>query len=116
MIETLIVAGMIAGACAANLLLKIGSATDLSRGLAAYLDWRILTGLALFALSAIFYLLLLRRVPLNVAQSFMALQFVGVILGSYFILHEPLSALRMVGVLFIAIGIVLVAVSHTAGR
>ena len=106
----------IASVVCGNLLLKLGAMRSTESGLVAWVvDWRILSGLALFSAGAVFYLLLLRRLPLNVAQSFLVAQFVGVILGSYFILHEPLPLIRLGGIVLIIAGIVVVSFSYSAG-
>lgn len=100
---------------AANLLLKLGAAeAGRAGGLGALVNWRIGLGLACFAVAAAFYVLVLRWLPLNVAQSFLAAQFIGVVLGAYFILGEPLTLLRLVGITLIATGIAVVAVSQGA--
>jgi drug/metabolite transporter (DMT)-like permease len=113
-IDLLLVAAMVAAACAGNLLLKLGAISmgTLSSSLFAFADWKLISGFALFVLAAFFYLTLLRRMPLNVAQSLMALQFVAVILSSCLVLHEPLPPLRLAGVCVITVGVLLVALSH----
>jgi multidrug transporter EmrE-like cation transporter len=72
-------------------------------------NWRIAGGFAAFAVAALFYTVLLRTVPLNVAQSFTAPQFIAIILASALILAEPISAARRVGIALIACGIAAVA-------
>ena len=105
----------IASVVCGNLLLKLGAMRSAESGLVAWIvDWRILSGLALFGAGAVFYLLLLRRLPLNVAQSFLVAQFVGVILGSYFILDEPLPLIRLGGIVLIIAGILVVGFSYSA--
>jgi undecaprenyl phosphate-alpha-L-ara4N flippase subunit ArnE len=114
MIELAIVAAMVLAACAGNMLLKLGADASRFQGSAPLLDLRLLIGAGLFGCALLFYVLLLKRVPLNVAQSFMALQFVGVILASYVFLQEPLPALRIVGVALIACGVILVGYSSSS--
>ena len=110
------VLAMVSSAIAGNLLLKSAAvATHSSSFLGQISDPRTLFGLMLFGASAFGYLALLKLVPLNIAQSFMALQFVGVILGSYLVLNEPLPTLRLVGVALIAVGIVVVGFSQSSG-
>jgi drug/metabolite transporter (DMT)-like permease len=55
------------------------------------LGWESIAGLALFGCGGIVYAILLRRVPLNVAMSFTAAQFVGVIFAASLVLGEPVS-------------------------
>lgn len=97
----------------ANLLLKTGA---MAAGVASghwigLLNWRVVAGLGSFALGAFFYVVILTRLPLNVAQSFAALQFVAVILAASLILGEPIGLLRWAGILLICGGIFLVGLS-----
>ena len=101
---------MISFTVAGNLLLKTG-ATAYSGVLWNLLNWRVAAGLATFALGAVFYVLILTRLPLNVAQSFAALQFVAVVVASLVVLHEPIGTLRWIGIGFIVVGILLVGKS-----
>ena len=106
--------GMISCTVAANLLLKTGAVTGDSgrEGLAHLLNWRVMLGLVVFGLAAAFYLLILQWLPLNVAQSFTAAQFIAVILASAWILSEPISLEQWVGIALISTGILVVAWSQ----
>ena len=75
-------------------------------------NWRLALGLFSLASAAVIYIFILQRVPLNVAQSFAAIQFVGVILGSSFMLSEEINAIQWTGIAFIACGIAIVGWSH----
>jgi multidrug transporter EmrE-like cation transporter len=111
----LLVAGMVACTVIANLLLKTGAVSGRAAGgpwWAQVLNWHVLGGYAVFAVSAMFYTLVLRTVPLNVAQSFTAAQFVAVVLSSAFILSEPIGTTRWIGIAMIAAGIILVGWTH----
>lgn len=101
---------MISCTVVANLLLKSGATADEVRqsGLAGLLNWRVVLGLAAFGTAALIYLLLLRWIPLNVAQSFMAAQFIAVILASAVVLSEPIRLGQWVGIALIAAGITVV--------
>ncbi len=105
-----LVAVMVFFSTIGNLLIKLG-VSKTRPGL--FLNWWVIIGLGLFVASFAIYIFLLRRVSLNVAQSLLASQFITVILGSYFILHEPLSNLRIFGVSMIALGILIVAYTNT---
>ena len=97
-----------------NLLLKAATMRHQGDALPVLFgDVLVWLGLLLFGLGAVFYLAVLSEVPLNVAQSFLVAQFVGVILGAHFILHESLPWLRIVGISLICIGILLVALSQS---
>ncbi|MEM7124037.1 MAG: EamA family transporter [Pseudomonadota bacterium] len=107
---------VVACTVAANLLLKTGVGTA-SGGIAGtdlsgLINVRVVIGLMAFGLAFVFYALALQRVPLNVAQSFLVAQFVGVIIASAVVLGEPISPLRWAGIALIAGGIAIVAYSN----
>jgi undecaprenyl phosphate-alpha-L-ara4N flippase subunit ArnE len=76
------------------------------------LNWRILLGLCSFGLAACLYTLILQWLPLNVAQSFAAGQFIAVILASAWFLSEPIGASQGLGIALIALGISIVGWSQ----
>ncbi len=97
----------------ANLLLKLDTlsiAEDVK--VFGLWGWRSVAGAASFGLALVFYSALLRLLPLNVAQSFAALQFVGVIVASRVVLGEDITALRLVGIATIVLGIIVVGMSR----
>jgi undecaprenyl phosphate-alpha-L-ara4N flippase subunit ArnE len=99
----------------ANLLLKIGAvAEDSSKWLGLVNGW-IVGGLAAFGTSALFYILILKWLPLHVAQSFAAMQFIAVILAASLVLQEPITPLRWIGIAIIFIGILVVSQSWSEG-
>ena len=107
--------GMVSLTVAANLMLKLGaSAIPDERILFGVLGWKSASGLALFGCSGLLYAVLLRSVPLNLAQVFTAAQFVGVIIAACVVLGEPISPVRWLGIACICFGILLVgATSHS---
>ncbi len=105
-------AAMIAFTVAANLMLKLGAGVpEAQRVLFGLLGWKSAAGLALFGCGGIVYAFLLRQVPLNVAQSFTAAQFVGVIIAASLVLGEPISPARWLGIACICFGIFVVGVT-----
>jgi multidrug transporter EmrE-like cation transporter len=78
---------------------------------------RLWIGLTLFGISALFWLVVLSRVPLSVAYPFVGVSYILVVLFSRLILHEQVPPLRWVGVVVVAVGIAVVGLSFTrAGR
>jgi drug/metabolite transporter (DMT)-like permease len=73
-----------------------------------------MAGLALFGCGGMLYAILLRQVPLNVAQVFAAAQFVGVGVAACLILGEPISPARWLGIGCICFGIVLVGLTASS--
>jgi undecaprenyl phosphate-alpha-L-ara4N flippase subunit ArnE len=100
---------MIACCVGANLLMKVGSQDAPSPLLLGVFSWRTLLGLATFGLGGLFYAAALRFLPLNLAQSYAAAQFVAVILASKLVLGEPVPLTRWFGISMIMVGILIVA-------
>ncbi len=97
----------------ANLLLKTGAmAGGPGQPISHLLNWRVALGLVSFGLAACFYILILQRLPLNVAQSFAAAQFIAVILASAWLLSEPIGFSQWLGISLIAAGIAVVGWSQ----
>src|SRR4051794_41829333 len=73
-------------------MLKLGASAPASdRVLFGALSWKSVAGLVLFGCGGLLYAFLLRWVPLNVAQSFAAAQFIGVIAAASPMLNQPHS-------------------------
>ena len=88
-------AAVIASTVAANLMLKLGAdVPEAERVFFGVFGWKSVAGLALFGCGGIIYGLLLRRVPLNLAQVFAAAQFIGVVTAASLVLGEPISPAR----------------------
>jgi multidrug transporter EmrE-like cation transporter len=66
-------------------------------------------GLALFGVSAAFWLVVLSRASLSFAYPFAALTYALILFADKFILDNPVPGLRWIGVAFIATGIILVS-------
>ncbi|HVH75910.1 MAG TPA: hypothetical protein VM755_13430 [Stellaceae bacterium] len=99
----------------ANLMLKLGAAAPTSeRIFFGVFGWESAAGFALFGCGGILYAVLLRRVPLNIAQVFAAAQFVGIVAAARLVLDEPISPARWLGVLFISLGIVVSGLTASA--
>ena len=69
------------------------------------------TGLALYGISAVFWLVVLSRIPLSVAYPFVGMSYIVVVALAQFFLHEHVPALRWIGVVVVAVGIALVGLS-----
>jgi multidrug transporter EmrE-like cation transporter len=102
---------MISCTVVANLLLKLGASDPKTAFLVGVASWRTFLGLTAFGIAAILYTFVLKVFPLNLAQSFTALQFIAVICAASLILGEPISVGRWVGISLIAAGIAVVAVT-----
>lgn len=88
--------------------MKVGSAKFNIKNLLDIDNFTVYIGLILFAIALVVWIFILKKLPLNVAQSFSVLQFVGVILASWLVLSEPISGLRWVGIVFVILGVLIV--------
>ena len=115
LITILFIIGSVTCTTIANLLLKVGA---LESGFSniwplSIINWRILAGAAFFGLAMLFYIMVLKRIPLNLAQTIFATQFVVVIIAAKIVLHEPISLLRWTGIALIGTGLIVIAYSTT---
>jgi small multidrug resistance pump len=97
----------------ANLALKVGAER---RG--DFVSWplnlvnvHVALGAASFALAFLFYALVLRRLPLSLAQAIFSVQFVLVILAANLLLHESIGGARWVGIALMAAGLLVVSLA-----
>lgn len=72
---------------------------------------RLWIGLALFGVSAVFWLVVLSRVPISVAYPSVGLSYIVVVAFERYVKHEPVPSLRWLGVLVVALGIALIGFS-----
>ncbi len=77
---------------------------------------RLWFGLALFGVSAMFWLVVLSRVPLSLAYPFVGLSYIAVVVLSRFALGEEVPALRWIGVAVVGAGLVLIGLSARSVR
>src|SRR3981081_4125118 len=90
---------MIACTVIGNIFMKLGASVPFAeRPLFGIVAWQSCAGVAVFAAAVIIYSILLQWMPLNVAQSFAAFQFVAVIVASTWFLGEPISGIPWLGV------------------
>ncbi len=97
----------------ANILLKIGSkhvATESSLVSAALTSPYLITGVLLFALNVMFYILALSRLPLSIAYPIMTSGgFLIITIVAFFFLKESISLAQILGLVFLVLGITLIA-------
>lgn len=68
-------------------------------------------GLALFGISALFWLVVLSHVPLSLAYPVVGVSYIFIVAFSRLILHEQVPPLRWIGVVVVAVGIALIGLS-----
>ncbi len=91
---------------------RIGRASQLGETiLRAAKEPLLWTGLALFGISAMFWLVVLSRVRLSVAYPLVGISYILIVLLARYGLHEQVPPLRWVGVCVIAVGIAIIGLS-----
>ena len=95
---------------AANLTLKVASQGS---GFGTVWPLSIINARAVFAAGAfamafVFYTMLLKRAPLNLAASMLSVQFVLVVLAANLLLDEPIGSVRWFGIMLVAAGLVVI--------
>jgi len=63
----------------------------------------------IYGLATLFWIYILRSIPLNQAYSFMALSFVFVSIGSYWFFNENVTYQFIIGILLIITGLVVIS-------
>lgn len=94
----------------ANLALKVG-AERRAEWPFTFLNTHVAVGAGAFALAFVFYALLLRRLPLSLAQAVFSVQFLLVILAANLVLHESIGGVRWMGIALMAVGLLVVSLS-----
>jgi multidrug transporter EmrE-like cation transporter len=75
----------------------------------AFVSPYILVGILSYMLSMILWLIILSRVELSFAYPMVSAGYIIIIVFSYFILHENISLLRLIGVIMVCMGILFIA-------
>lgn len=105
----LALAGAVVFGVSGQILLKLGVGV---RGFLAQLfDPRTILGLGLYGLSAMFYIVALRRLPMSVALPCTAASYVVVLLVGHFVFAEAVGITQIAAVGLICAGVLLLAVS-----
>ena len=94
-------------------MLREGKIDDLTKApsmlFSALMNPLVLAGLAVFAISALSWLLVLSRVNLSIAYPMVSLGYIAVVILSRFVLNENIRPITIVGCLFIGLGVFLIA-------
>ena len=121
MILMLILCGVMLNA-AAQLLLKAGMsqighfefslANAVPIGLKVMVNIPIISGLCLYVMSVVVWLLVLSRVQVSYAYPMLSIGYIVNAIAAYYLFGEPLTSMRMLGIFIIIAGVYLVAQSH----
>lgn len=72
---------------------------------------RVIGGLFVYGFGVIFWLLALSYFELSYVYPFASLNYIGIILGTYFLFKERITALRVVGIAVIILGVLITSQS-----
>jgi drug/metabolite transporter (DMT)-like permease len=87
---------------------ELAKETDRSLAVTAATSFWVVGGLAIFAVSAVAWLLTLSRVPLHIAYPFNALGYLGILTASVLVLHEKVNAWTVIGSTMVVAGLIVV--------
>jgi uncharacterized membrane protein len=95
-------------------MVKVGRVSSLASApsmiLNALLNPIVLSGLAVFGISALSWLVVLSRVKLSIAYPMVSLGYVAVVFFSWLIFKESVERITIVGCLIIAVGVFLISI------
>src|SRR5689334_2001728 len=89
----------------------LSSSSPVIAMLAAALKPAVLLGMALYVVAMGSHLVVLSKLDVSVAYPLLSLAYIVVATYAFFILHEPVSYERVAGLLFVCVGIWLIAAS-----
>lgn len=102
--------GVVLGNVTANLFMKLGSNQAAAMtGSSSFVTLPTIVGIAIFGASVLLYAWVLKHLPLYLAQSMAALQFVGVIMTAAIFFGEPIVMRQWIGFALIMLGLAVVA-------
>ncbi|WP_293961435.1 EamA family transporter [uncultured Fusobacterium sp.] len=89
-----------------QLLLKKSAMTTHGIGIVEkILNLYFLSGLAFYGISTLLWIKILEYIDVSIAYPVMALSYIIVMLGAYFIFGEQISFFKVLGIIFILIGV-----------
>jgi drug/metabolite transporter (DMT)-like permease len=105
---TLVVAGQFCMKFGIN---KVGSFTSMAMAkflLKAFTSPLILLGVAFYAISAVIWIIILSKVDLSFAYPMLSIGYVLVLIISWAFLGESINVIKVLGIIFICLGIVFI--------
>ena len=91
-----------------NILIKIGAGKVDGINLKLLTNWFLIFGLSLFGLGFVLWVFILNKVQLSVAAPIMSLAYVFIMIASYVLFKEPITGVKIAGVISILFGVVLI--------
>jgi len=91
-----------------NILIKIGARRIDDVSFKLLTNWFLIFGLALFGLGFVLWVFILSKVQLSIAAPIMSLAYVFIMIFSYLLFKEPITSVKVLGVISILFGVVLI--------
>lgn len=91
-----------------NVLIKIGASKIDGISYKLLVNWFLISGLALFALGFVLWVFILNKVQLSIAAPIMSMGYVFIMIMSYLLFKEPITGVKVAGVISILLGVALI--------
>jgi drug/metabolite transporter (DMT)-like permease len=91
-----------------NILIKIGANKVDGINFKLLTNWFLIIGLTLFGLGFILWVFILNKVQLSIAAPIMSLAYVFIMIASYLLFKEPITGVKVIGVILILFGVVFI--------
>lgn len=72
-------------------------------------EWHIVTALFCYGISVVVWILALSRVPVSIAFPMLSMAYVVNALAAYYLLGEPFSTTKLVGMVVIIVGVIIIS-------
>lgn len=74
----------------------------------------IFSGLVMYGFATVLWLFILSKVQLSVAYPLQSFAYLFTVIGAYFVFGEPITLWKVVGVLFIMLGVSIIGISEAS--
>ena len=117
-ITSALVIATVGSSVSANLILKAGAQNSGIGSIWPFtlVNLQVLCAAGAFAMTFLFYTMLLKRIPLSMAQALISTQFVFVIFAGNLLFREEIGPGRWVGIGLIAVGLTIIGLAPPASR
>src|SRR5262245_20928022 len=106
----LVMGAVVVGNVLGNVFLKLGSSVEAGKGsMFGVFGWHTPVGIGFFAAAVVCYAWALKRLPLHLATSILALQYIGAIAAAAILFGEAITDLKWAGIVLICIGLAIIA-------
>jgi drug/metabolite transporter (DMT)-like permease len=116
LVSSIALVASIAFGIAGQLLMKSTMSTNPETFLTGTWLFQLIFALSVYSCGVASWVIALRYFKLSIAYPLTSLNYIGILVGSYYFFHEQITFTRIVGVLLIFIGVLLVVVPFKQSR